>query len=289
MTNVNVLRIGRYRVLQHLGDGGSSNVYLAEDTLLHRKVAIKLLRRREADLHATKHFEREAQFASVLNHPNVVTVFDVGSVDDVQYIASEYVEGETLRHRLDRGPMTMAGAVEVALGIASALVAAHEAWIVHRDIKPENVMLRPDGVVKVLDFGVAALSVDSDATDPLRRPGGLVGTLHYLSPEQVRGEAIIDTRSDIYSLGVVLYEMLAGRPPFDAGSPMDTLAHIVERDAPPLPGLVPAELQRIVERTMRKSIYDRPQTAGEMVALLTEVRIDFMLRERAARVASAAR
>jgi len=282
-----VLRIGRYRVLHHLGDGGSSNVYLAEDTLLRRKVALKLLRVRDADSRQSRTFEREARFASLLNHPNVVTVFDVGCVDDVQYIASEHVEGETLRDRLRRGPMTMAEAVEVALGIASALVAAHEAWLVHRDIKPENVMLRPDGVVKVLDFGVAAISADADATDPLRRPGGLVGTLHYLSPEQVRGEAIIDTRSDIYSLGVVLYEMLAGRPPFDAGSPMDTLAHIVEREAPPLPGLVPSELQHIVERAMRKSIYDRPQTAAELVALLTEVRIDFMLRDRAARAARA--
>jgi len=286
---MDVLRIGRYRILQRLGGGGSSDVYVAEDRLLGRKVALKILRRRESDEGQMRRFHREARSASMLNHPNVVTIFDVGRDGDVDYIATEVVPGETLRDRLVRGPMTMAGAVEVALGIASALVAAHEAWIVHRDIKPENVMLRPDGVVKVLDFGVAALSVDSDATDPLRRPGGLVGTLHYLSPEQVRGEAIIDTRSDIYSLGVVLYEMLAGRPPFDAGSPMDTLAHIVERDAPPLPGLVPAELQRIVERTMRKSIYDRPQTAGEMVALLTEVRIDFMLRERAARVAPAAR
>lgn len=280
---MNVLRIGRYRVLHHLGDGGTSNVYLAEDTLLHRKVSLKLLRRREADTISSRHFEREARFASLLNHPNVVTVFDVGSDDDVQYIASEYVEGETLRQRLDRGPMMMADAVEVALGVASALVAAHEAWIVHRDIKPENVMLRPDGVVKVLDFGVAALSAENDATDPLRRPGGLVGTLHYLSPEQVRGEPIIDTRSDIYSLGVVMYEMLAGRPPFDAGTPMETLAAIVERDASPLPGLVPSELRRIVERSLRKNLYERPQTAAELIALLTEVRIDFMLRDRAAR------
>ena len=282
---MNVLRVGRYRLLQRLGGGGSSHVYLAEDSLLHRKVALKMLRRRDGDERQIRDFEREARTASMLNHPNIVTVFDVGYEDEVQYIAAEYVHGETLRERLDRGPMTAAEAVDIGVAVASALAVAHEAWIVHRDIKPENLMLRPDGVVKVLDFGVAALSGDGDRTDPLRRGGTLAGTLHYLSPEQVRGEAIIDTRSDIYSAGVVLYEMLAGRPPFDAGSPMDTLAAIVEREPAPLPGLVPAELRRIVERAMRKSIYDRPQTAGELVALLTEVRIDFMLRDRAARTA----
>lgn len=279
---MNVLRVGRYRVLQSLGEGGSSNVYLAEDTLMRRKVALKLLRRRDSDLRRTRHFEREARCASLLNHPNVVTVYDVGSDGDLQYIASEYVEGETLRARMQRGPMTIAEAVDVAGAIAGALVAAHEAWLVHRDIKPENVVLRRDGVVKVLDFGVAVLQgSDADASDPLKREGGIAGTLHYLSPEQVRGEPIIDTRSDIYSLGVVLFEMLGGRPPFNGATPLDVLAAIVEQEPPSLPALVPEPLRALAASMLRKNLYERPQTASEVATALMEVRIDLLVRERA--------
>jgi serine/threonine protein kinase len=279
--------VGRYRLLQRLGEGGSSHVYLAEDSLLRRKVALKMLRRRDGDERQIRHFEREARTASMLNHPNIVTVFDVGFEDDVQYIATEYVNGETLRERLDRGPMTAAEAVEIGVAVAAALAVAHEAWIVHRDIKPENLMLRPDGVVKVLDFGVAALSGDGDRTDPLRRGGTLAGTLHYLSPEQVRGEAIIDTRSDIYSLGVVLYEMLAGRRPFTGTTPIDVLAAIVEEEAKPLPATVPPELRDVVLCALRKNLYERQQTAAEMLAQLTEIRFELMVRNRARRDASA--
>lgn len=257
-------------------------MYLAEDSLLRRKVALKMLRRRDEDEQQIRHFEREARTASMLNHPNIVTVFDVGFEDDVQYIATEYVNGETLRERLDRGPMTAAEAVEIGIGVAGALAVAHEAWIVHRDIKPENLMLRPDGVVKVLDFGVAALTSDGDRTDPLRR-GTLAGTLHYLSPEQVRGEAIIDTRSDIYSLGVVLYEMLAGRRPFTGATPIDVLAAIVEEEAKPLPATVPGALRDVVQCALRKNLYERQQTAAEMLAQLTEIRFVLMVRDRARR------
>jgi serine/threonine protein kinase len=281
---MNVLRIGRYRVLQRLGSGGSSDVYLAEDSMLRRKVALKILRR-DADKGQLRSFEREARCASMLNHPNIVTVFDVGHEEDLQYIATEHVDGETLRERLDRGPMTAAEAVDVAFAVAGALVAAHEAWIVHRDIKPENIMLRRDGGVKVLDFGVAALFGDADRTDPLRRRTSLTGTLPYLSPEQVRGEAIIDTRSDIYSLGVVLYEMLSGRQPFDGQTVMDVLAAIVEKEPAPLPSIVPPSLRTIVDRALLKNLYERQQTAAEIRALLAEVRLDLMLRERAARIA----
>jgi serine/threonine-protein kinase len=262
-------------------------VYLAEDSLLRRKVALKMLRRRDGDERQIRHFEREARTASMLNHPNIVTVFDVGFEDDVQYIATEYVNGETLRERLDRGPMTAAEAVEIGVAVAAALAVAHEAWIVHRDIKPENLMLRHDSVVKVLDFGVAALSGDGDRTDPLRRGGTLAGTLHYLSPEQVRGEAIIDTRSDIYSLGVVLYEMLAGRRPFTGATPIDVLAAIVEEEAKPLPATVPPELRDVVLCALRKNLYERQQTAAELLAQLTEIRFELMVRNRARRAASA--
>ena len=277
---MNILRIGRYRVLQHLGTGGSAEVYIAEDTLMHRKVALKVLRPRDADARDLRHFDREARSASLLNHPNVVTVYEVGIEDDVHYIATEHVDGETLRQRLERGPMTFLDAVDVAAPVANALSAAHEAWLVHRDIKPENIAIRKDGGVKVLDFGVSNLRGDGDATDPISRPGALVGTLHYLSPEQVRGEPIIDSRSDIYSLGVVLYEMLAGRVPFGGRNVMDVLAQIVEREPDPLPPLVPEPLRELVMSSLRKNLYERPQTAVDVLARLTDIRFELLMRER---------
>ena len=282
---MNVLKVDRYRVLEHLGRGASADVYLAEDSVLRRKVALKLLRFRDPEPRQLQRFEREAQCASMLNHPNVVTVFDIGVDNGVHFIASEYIEGETLRHRLTRGPLPFAEAVDITLGVTSALAAAHEAWIVHRDVKPENIMLRRDRGVKVLDFGVATLAGGGDYTDPLHRPGALAGTLHYLSPEQVRGEPIIDTRSDVYSIGVVLYEMLAGYPPFIGETPLDVLAAIVEGDAPPLPDAVPLALHKIVEKAMRKSIWERWQTASELSERLIELRLDLMMRERGPRSA----
>ncbi len=276
---MNVLRVGRYRVLQHLGGGGSGEVYLAEDTVMRRKVALKVLRKTNADERQVRHFEREVRFASMLNHPNIVTVLDVGHENDIHFIASEYVEGESLRQRMQRGPMSVTEVLDVAIGVAGALVAAHEAWVVHRDVKPENIMLRRDRGVKVLDFGVATLAGGGgDGTDPLRRP--VVGTLHYLSPEQVRGEPVIDTRSDIFSLGIVLYEMLAGRPPFDGATVLDLLAAIVEAEPEPLPPSVPYGLHGIIERTLRKSIYQRTQTAADLLGELTELRLDFTIREK---------
>jgi serine/threonine protein kinase len=278
---VNILRIGRYRVLHHLGGGGSAEVYAAEDTLLRRKVALKILRVRDAEDDQSRHFEREARTASLLNHPNVVTIYDVGREHDVQYIATELIEGETLRERLDRGPLTIMEAIDIASAAASALAAAHEAWIVHRDVKPENIAIRKDGLVKVLDFGVSALRGDHDATDPLRRRGSLVGTLPYLSPEQVRGEPVIDNRSDIYSLAVVIYEMLCGRVPFRGEHVMDTLAQIVEREPDPLPALVHWKLRDMVMASLRKSLYDRPQTMTDILATLTDVRLDLQIQDRA--------
>ena len=277
---MNVLRVGRYRVLHHLGGGGSAEVYAAEDTLLRRRVALKILKRPEADERQSRHFEREARSASLLNHPNVVTVYDVGRDGAVQYIATEFIDGETLRQRLERGPMTIMEAIDVASAMANALSAAHESWLVHRDVKPENIAIRRDGVVKVLDFGVSALRGDGDATDPIRRPGSLVGTLYYLSPEQVRGEPIIDNRSDIYSLGVVMYEMLTGRTPFDGNNVLDVLAQIVEREPDPLPALVPDMLRDLVMGCLRKNMYERPQTAAFVLATLDHIRIDLLIRDR---------
>jgi serine/threonine protein kinase len=275
---MNVLRVGRYRVLQHLGGGGSSEVYLAEDTVMRRKVALKVLQRRDADARTLRHFEREIRVASMVNHPNIVTILDVGTVDDLQFIATEYVEGETLRQRMQRGPMSATEVLDVGIAVAKALVAAHEAWIVHRDVKPENIMLRRDAEVKVLDFGVATLAGGGDDTDPLRRP--LVGTLYYLSPEQVRGEAQIDTRSDIFSLGVVLYEMLAERAPFEGNDAIEILAKIVECEPDPLPPSVPYGLHSIVGRTMKKNVHERTQTASMLLAELVDLRLDYTIRSR---------
>lgn len=255
-------------------------MYLAEDSVLRRKVALKVLPRGDEGTRQQRQFDRELECASILNHPNIVTILDVGSEDDIRFIASEYVEGETLRQRMQRAPLGIEEVLDVGIGVASALVAAHEAWIVHRDVKPENIMLRRDRGIKVLDFGVATLAGGGEETDPLRRP--LVGTLYYLSPEQVRGEAIIDTRSDIYSLGIVLYEMLAGSVPFAGDDPLHVLAAIVERQPPPLPAVVPLGLHAIVERAMRKSIYDRTQTAAALLAELAELKLELMIRARIA-------
>jgi eukaryotic-like serine/threonine-protein kinase len=282
---MNILRVGKYRLLQHLGGGGSSEVYLAEDTVIRRKVALKVLHARRADDREIRHFERELRCASMLNHPNIVTVLDVGTEEDVQFIATEYVEGETLRQRMQHGPMSMAEVLDVGIGVARALVAAHESWIVHRDVKPENILLRRDRGVKVLDFGVAALAGGGDETDPLRRP--LVGTLYYLSPEQVRGEPVIDTRSDVYSLGVVLYEMLAQQAPFEGNDPLAVLAAIVEQEPAPLPPSVAHGLHQIVSKAMRKRVHERTQTASELLDELTELRLDMTIRARNARTGSA--
>jgi serine/threonine protein kinase len=278
---MDVLRIGRYRILQRLGGGGSSDVYLAEDRRLGRKVALKILRRRESDAGQMRRFRSEARSASMLNHPNVVTIFDIGRDGEVDYIATELVQGETLRERLHRGPMTIVETIDVAAAVSNALAAAHEAWLVHRDIKPENIAIRPDGLVKVLDFGVSALAGDGESTDPIRHDA-LVGTLHYLSPEQVRGEPVIDTRSDIWSLGVVMYEMLAQRVPFSGSHVMDVLAAIVEAEPSPLPALVPESLRDLVMRALAKDMYRRPQTAAEMISALAEIRLDLVLRQRGA-------
>ncbi|HUO83805.1 MAG TPA: protein kinase [Thermoanaerobaculia bacterium] len=278
---MNILRIGRYRVLERLGGGASAEVYLAEDSVIPRKVALKVLHR-EADPSHLRRFEREVWCNSLLNHPNVVTVFDVGRHEDTHYMASEYVEGETLRTRLDHGALSIREAVDVAAGVARALVAAHEAWVVHRDIKPENIMIRRDGGIKVLDFSVAIQTAGGETQDPLARPDALVGTLHYLSPEQVRGEPIIDTRSDLYSLGVVLYETVARHRPFAGESPLDVLAMIVEGEPDPLPESVPLALRSIILRAMQKSIWSRFQTAQEMLDELDDFRLDLTLWEKVA-------
>jgi serine/threonine protein kinase/Tol biopolymer transport system component len=275
--------IGPYRVRSRLGQGGMGVVYLADDTRLGRKVALKLLPANvTADAGRLKRFEQEARAASALNHPNILTIFEVGHADGEHYIAAEYVEGETLRQRLGRGRLPLKDALDVALQVGTALAAAHKAGIVHRDVKPENVILRPDGYAKVLDFGLAKLSEPpargSEESPTLARietdPGTVLGTATYMSPEQACGD-VVDARSDIFSLGVVLYEMLAGAPPFRGASTAETMAGILKTEPEPLARAAaetPPELQRIVSKALRKDREERYQFVKEMVVDLKAVR-----------------
>jgi eukaryotic-like serine/threonine-protein kinase len=269
--------ISHYRILKKLGAGGMGEVYLAEDTKLRRKVAIKTL---SADLTKNEdrlhRFEQEAQAASGLNHPNILTIHEIGSQDGRHFIATEFIEGETLRQRLARSHLTIHEVLDISVQVASALVAAHSAGIIHRDIKPENLMLRPDGYVKVLDFGLAKLTerqastTDTEAPTVARvdtNPGTVMGTLSYMSPEQARGKAV-DPRSDVFSLGVVVYEMIAGRAPFEGETPSDVISFILQVEPPPLTRVapdVPSELERIVTKALAKDKEERYQTVKDML------------------------
>src|SRR5215471_5730065 len=264
--------LGCYRVDAVAGVGGMGVVYLAWDERLGRKVALKLLPEpmvaNEADLERLKN---EARTASALNHPNVVTVYEIGEDHSVHYIASELIEGETLRQRLMRGRMQLSESVDVAIQVASALAAAHQAGIVHRDIKPENIMLRPDGYVKVLDFGIAKLAEQElPATVPIDEAvllvetnlGSVLGTVRYMSPEQACG-APVDKRTDIWSLGVVFYEMVTGHTPFIGDTPREVMSSIVEKEPPPLASYIrqtPRELQQIISKALCKDRTERYQS-----------------------------
>ena len=269
--------IGHYRIESLLGVGGMGEVYLARDERLGRKVALKLLPEHlTEDETQLSRFKTEARTASALNHPNILTVHEIGAEGKRHFIATEFIEGTTLRVLLARGRMNLHDALEIAVQVASALAAAHETGVVHRDIKPENIMLRPDGYAKVLDFGIAKLAEQQPASDlhkvvttTLRqtRPGLVIGTAQYMSPEQTRGQAA-DARSDIWSLGVVLYEMVGGVPPFSGATPSDCIASILKTEPPPLSGVlsgVPVKLQSIVHKALRKNRDQRYQTIKAML------------------------
>ena len=286
-------RIGPYHIDSLLGIGGMGEVYLAEDTRLGRKIALKLLPAYlTGDPDRVHRFEQEARAASALNHPNILTVFDVGQVDDTHYIATEYVAGQTLRERMAGAKMSLPEVLDVTSQVAGALAVAHSAGIVHRDIKPENIMLRPDGLVKVLDFGLAKLTAfrkdrsDSEAAtgEVLQTEIGVVkGTVTYMSPEQARGLKV-DHRSDIFSLGVVLYELIASRPPFQGQTPSDVIASILTTDPAALTGSVqgvPPKLERSAKKALAKDPEARYQTIQDMIFDLKDLKQDLDLGRRA--------
>lgn len=280
--------LGRFEVRSRLGAGGMGEVYLAHDTQLDRPVALKILPAKfVADEESLRRFKQEARAISALNHPNILTIFEVGEAQATYFIATEYVEGVTLRQRLASGRMTPAETLEVMIQLTNAISAAHRAGVVHRDLKPENVMLRPDGIVKILDFGLAKLterrSADTDPHAPKETdPGTVMGTAGYMSPEQARGIAI-DGRTDIFSLGILLYEMLTGRPPFEGWSTGAMIVAILERDPPVMNSVVPDlpdELQRIADRALAKKPGDRYQTAQDLLAVIKSQKqeLEFNLR-----------
>jgi eukaryotic-like serine/threonine-protein kinase len=274
--------ISHYRIIKKLGAGGMGEVYLAEDVKLRRKVAIKLLPAESmADQRAKKRLVREAQTAARLDHPNICAIHEVGEEDSNAFIVMQYVEGETLSRKMLHKPLELKESIDIAAQVAGALAEAHSRGIVHRDLKPQNIMVSSRGQVKVLDFGLAKLaqhrgSVQStaDTQSLLTEPGVIVGTVPYLSPEQVREEKL-DGRSDIFSFGAVLYEMVAGRRSFAAESNAATISAILTEEPPPLAryaGYVPPELERIVRKCLEKDRERRYQSAREVLIDLQSLR-----------------
>ncbi|HKY42636.1 MAG TPA: protein kinase [Pyrinomonadaceae bacterium] len=289
--------LGSYEITSLIGRGGMGEVYLAEDKRLRRKVALKLLPSSVTkDASRLHRFEQEARAASALNHPNIIAIYEITEANSTLVMATEFVDGETLRHRLSLGALPINEVLSISIQIAEALSAAHKAGIIHRDIKPDNIMIRPDGYVKVLDFGLAKLSEPDSAqffseasTQKIKTGSGVViGTVGYMSPEQARGQTV-DARSDIFNFGTVIYEMVAGKRPFAGETPSDSLAAILKVDPAPLSHHapeVPAELERIVSKALRKDRYERYQTVNDLLLDLRSLKqeIDFNARlDRSAR------
>ena len=269
--------VGSYRIEAQIGAGGMGEVFKAHDSKLDRSVALKLLPAGIAcDPDRLRRFHVEARAASSINHPHILVIHDFGEVDGRPFIVSEFVEGETLRDRLGGGPLAVAEAIHIATQVTAALAAAHARGIVHRDIKPENVMIRPDGYIKVLDFGLVKLMPSDDGVADVTRtePGCVLGTPRYMSPEQARGMDT-DARSDVWSVGVMMYEMLAGRPPFDGPSAADILADILRVEVPPVDVYaphVPEAISRILSRALAKEPASRYNSAADLRAALADVR-----------------
>src|SRR5262245_24483446 len=286
-------QLGHYQILSLLGAGGMCEVYLAEDDILGRKVALKLLPAEfTRDQDRLRRFKQEARPASSLNHPNIITMYEIGETDGIHFIATEFIDGQTLRQRSAQGRLELLAALDIGIQTAAALGAAHEAGIAHRDIKPENLMLRPDGYLKVLDFGSSKLterrtlggsSNTSTMTGVRTAPGIVMGTINYMSPEQVRGLEV-DARSDIFTLGVVLYEMFTGAKPFTGATVADVIAAILDKEPAPLPHGAPKELELILSRALRKDREARYQTVQDLLLDLKSLKQELELDARLARV-----
>ncbi|MCA1849974.1 MAG: serine/threonine protein kinase, partial [Acidobacteria bacterium] len=274
----NGANLGRYHVNSLIGSGGMGEVYLAQDIQLGRPVALKvLLEEYTKSKEHLRRFEQEARATSVLNHPNILTIFEIGEIQSRHFIASEFVKGQTLRQITKQRKLKLDEVINIITQVVTGLVVAHSAGIVHRDIKPENIMVREDGIVKILDFGLAKLidmpvarfgtTEDSTISDIKTNSGAIIGTVSYMSPEQLRG-MVVDARTDIWSVGVVLYEVIAGHVPFRENSPADVIVSILEREHPSLsvraPGC-PTRLQQIVARALTKDRDKRYQTAAELL------------------------
>lgn len=283
--------IGRYEICSHLGAGGMGEVYLANDTKLDRKVALKILpqdvlgAKSTASTDRVRRFMQEAKAASALNHPNILTIYEIDEIDSEHFIATEFVDGYTLRERIRMGTLEPRDALEIGIQIASALCATHAVGIIHRDIKPDNIMLRRDGIIKVLDFGLAKLSpgrqasVETDSMAPTQHlfkteVGMVLGTAQYMSPEQARGIEV-DARTDIWSLGCVLYEMIAGQQPFHASTSADVMSGILSREPNSLLPFLPEgprEYDRIVSRALRKDREERYQSIKDLLIDLKDLK-----------------
>lgn len=276
---------GHYEIVKQIGEGGMGEVYLAQDKKLDRKVAVKILNEHfSKDESNLQRFIREAKTASALNHPNILVVHDVGESGEAHYIVSEFIKGKTLREKLKESQLSFAEVLDIAIQTASALAAAHEANLVHRDIKPENIMIRPDGFVKVLDFGLAKLVEQKNKTflglenstvqqSPTAK-GVILGTINYMSPEQARGKDM-DARTDIWSLGIVLYEMLTGRTPFAGETTSDTISAVLNKNPAPIAATVPdipKEMERIVGKTLRKEREERYQHIKDLLVDLKDLK-----------------
>jgi serine/threonine protein kinase/Flp pilus assembly protein TadD len=276
--------IGHYRIESLIGVGGMGEVYLARDELLGRKVALKFLPENlTADEAQLNRLEHEARTASALNHPNILTVYEIGVDGTRHFIATEFIEGETLRAVLARGKLDLRDALNIAIQVGSALAAAHKSGVLHRDIKPENIMLRPDAYVKVLDFGIAKLAEQKEPARHAEAPrtgrgqtqsGLILGTVRYMSPEQARGHRV-DARADIWSFGVLLFELLVGRPPFEGKTPSECIAAVLTREPPLLAlraGQLPARVEQIVRKALRKDKEERYQSMEQLLADLRRLK-----------------
>jgi serine/threonine protein kinase len=284
---------GHYEIMRQIGAGGMGEVYLATDKKLDRQVAVKILNEKfSRDESNLGRFISEAKAASALNHPNILVIHEIGETDETHYIISEFIKGKTLREILEQSSLKLSEILDISIQVASALSTAHESYLIHCDIKPENIMIRPDGYVKILDFGLAKLVEQKNKSilglDELTAEqnqtvqGVILGTINYMSPEQAKGKQV-DERTDIFSFGAVVYEMIAGRTPFAGDSVLETLANLINSEPLPLVQFtanVPDKLQKIVAKTLRKNKDERYQTMQDLFADLRDLRENLTFEEK---------